>query len=120
MELNFFVDAGGHSENEDNDLRDVESEDTDTSNSNSSEGDENSDRSGEDSDPPYPSEDEDNYDSRNDGFNLAGGGKASDTSKYVSAALSSSRQPEKLDPQGSRSRHYQLTLITDQFKYQTL
>ncbi len=64
MGPSFFLDAGGHSENEDDDLRDDESEVTDTSNSNSSEGDENSNRSGEDSDPPYPSEDEDNYDSQ--------------------------------------------------------
>ena len=64
MGPNFFLDAGGQSENEDDDRRDDESEDTDTSSSSSSEGDENSDRSGEDSDPPYPSEDEDSYDSQ--------------------------------------------------------
>jgi hypothetical protein len=63
MGPNFFLDTEGHSESENNDFNDDDSEDTDTSNSNSSEGDENSDRSGEDSDPPYPSEDEDNYDS---------------------------------------------------------
>jgi hypothetical protein len=63
MGPNFFLDAGGHSENENNDLNDDKSEDTDTSNSNSSEGDENSGRSGEDSDPPYPSDD-DNDDSQ--------------------------------------------------------
>jgi hypothetical protein len=63
MRPNFFLDAGGHSKKEDNDLNDWESEDNDTSNNNSSEGDENSDRSGEDSDPPYPSDD-DNDDSQ--------------------------------------------------------
>ena len=63
MGPNFFLDAEGQSEDEDNDLSKDESENTDSdSNNNSSEGDENSDRSGEDSDPPYPS-DEDDYDS---------------------------------------------------------
>jgi hypothetical protein len=62
MGPNFFLDAEGHSENEDNDLNEDESEDTDTeSNNNSSEGDENSDRSGEDSGPPYPSEDDNDH-----------------------------------------------------------
>jgi hypothetical protein len=59
MGPNFFVDGEGHSENDDNDLNEDESEDTDSeSNNNSSEGDENSNRSGEDSDPSYPSEDD--------------------------------------------------------------
>ena len=58
----FFLDAEGHGEDEDDESNDDKSEDTDTSNDNSSEGEENSDRSGEDSDPPYPS-DEDDYDS---------------------------------------------------------
>ncbi len=61
---NFFLDAGGQSENEDDDMRDGKSEDTDTSSRSSSEGDENPDRSGEDSDPPYTSEDEYNSESQ--------------------------------------------------------
>ncbi len=64
MGPSFFLDAGGHSENEDNDLNEDESVNSDTeSNNNSSEGDENSRHSSEDSDPPYPSED-DNDDSQ--------------------------------------------------------
>ena len=62
MGPNFFLDAEGQDEDENDDSNDDKSEDTDTSNDKSSEGDENSDRSGEDSDPPYPS-DEDDYDS---------------------------------------------------------
>ncbi len=61
MGPNFFLDAEGHGEDEDDESNDDKSEDTDTSNGSSSEGVENSDRSGEDSDPPYPS-DEDDYD----------------------------------------------------------
>ena len=62
MGPNFFLDAEGQGNDEDDESNDDKSEATDTSNDNSSEGEENSDRSGEDSDPPYPS-DEDDYDS---------------------------------------------------------
>ena len=49
MGPNFFLDAEGQDEDENDDSNDDKSEDTDASNDKSSEGDENSDRSGEDS-----------------------------------------------------------------------
>ncbi len=59
MGPNFFLDAEGHGEDKDDESNDDKSEDTDTSYGNYSEGEENSDRSGEDSDPPYPSDEDD-------------------------------------------------------------
>ena len=58
---NFFLDAGGQSEGSDANSDDDESNNNDSeSNKSYSEGEENSSRSGEDSDPPYPSEDDNN------------------------------------------------------------
>lgn len=58
---NFFLDAGGQSEGSDVNSDDDESNNNDSESSKSyPEGEENSSRSGEDSDPPYPSEDDNN------------------------------------------------------------
>ena len=58
---NFFLDAGGQSESSEANTDDDESNNHDSeSNKSHSEGEETSSRSGEDSDPPYPSEDDNN------------------------------------------------------------
>ena len=61
MGPNFFLDAGGQSESSEANTDDDESNNHDSeSNKSHSEGEENSSRSGEESDPPYPSEDDNN------------------------------------------------------------